>query len=693
MRRLASLGDDLARAPSHSVVDGVEVAYLYLLAVTVVLGWGGLTLGEFGHFSLGGLGLIGLAAAGAGYLVLCRAKSRLAVGWSRGALGLVPIVILGALLYTPPAEFIRGALDPGVYVNTGASIAQTGSIVIHDKDLAAMPPSARSTLFQGGQNPFADNRLVGFYVSDYERGEVVPHGFHLYPTYLAIAYALGGIWASLWATPIIALLGLVGFYLLARRLFCGAVAIVASAFLVANPGQIWFARYPAAENLVQLLLFGGLLAFVLMLDTGRRRFALLAGLSLGAVHLAKIEAVALPLALCGFFGFRWVTGGLSREHLFFLISYGGVFLHAFLHAVLISRIYAFDVAGDAVGARGLVLGAGVALVSLGVLVMGKRIAARVGNIDHIGRIASVCSAGLVLLLAGYAYYLRPRIGGSPALEGASSFAAAAGAMNRASYVVLGWYVSSMGLVLGPLGYATALVRERSGRTALILILAFVETLLFLSDMRITPLHFWAARRWLPVVFPAFALFTALFLWRLQLALGRRWPEVLLPAILSCIILISSLGGWLPFRGHTEYRGAVEQVSRLAEKIPDGAILLFADSDAGERLSAPLQFLFGHPSYILWEKAAGDDTANVLLTQWSKQGREVYLIRDSGARSAVDVARWGYVEESIGSFLIDWPEVLATTDRRPDFVGRFKVELYLYRVLPPQRYESGTAPRS
>src|SRR5262249_3913464 len=162
-------------------------------------------------------------------------------------------------------------------------------------------PTVRAALY-----PFPASRLPGLYLTtarfvglvpqewEVPADRVVPHGFHLYPAVLAFGWAVGEIRAELLVTPLLAPLGLAGFYLLARRLFGTGVATVAASLLAISPAEVWLARYPAAEILVQALLFGELLAFVAALETPSRALAALASAGLGAVHLAKIETFPLP---------------------------------------------------------------------------------------------------------------------------------------------------------------------------------------------------------------------------------------------------------------------------------------------------------------------------------------------------------------------------------------------------------------
>src|SRR5207302_6218548 len=59
-----------------------------------------------------------------------RQSDRRMMKWQRIALGL--IVLVAIVLFSRPAEMLRGALDSGVYVDTGIAIGRTGAILQHD---------------------------------------------------------------------------------------------------------------------------------------------------------------------------------------------------------------------------------------------------------------------------------------------------------------------------------------------------------------------------------------------------------------------------------------------------------------------------------------------------------------------------------------------------------------------------------
>ncbi|MBI3965326.1 MAG: hypothetical protein HY329_06795, partial [Chloroflexi bacterium] len=263
--------------------------------------------------------------------------------------GLVIVVSLGAV-YLNPSEHVLGGQDPGVYVVTGAIIAETGGIVIHDRELAELPPAARALLFPDPPVRFAEgSRQIGLYLTDSARGRVVPHGLHYYPAAIAVMVALGGLPWGLATGGLFTLLGVAMVGLAAKEAFGRATGLLAAALLSVNVAQVWFARYPAAEPLAQVQLWLGLFALTRLLrgsdrlPVGQQRLlAALAGWSLGLLLLTKVELVVVPAVVVGFLWYLGLTGRFRPAYWWLLAPYSAVALHALLHYGLIATWYVYS---------------------------------------------------------------------------------------------------------------------------------------------------------------------------------------------------------------------------------------------------------------------------------------------------------------------------------------------------------------
>lgn len=667
-------------------LDYLEVGYLLIFATVTLMAWAGFTLAEFGlDRPVPLLILAGIGGVVGAWWVL---RQRWRPVDLPAALGLCLPIVIGAVLYFPPDEWILGALDPGSYVNAGAAIARGGSIILHDPLLAALDPATRQALF-----PAPASRLPGFYLMFLHFSgiipdgfvvsatRVVPHGFHLFPSALAFGYAVGGIRAELLVPPVLAIGGLIGFYLLARRLFGTVVATLAVFFLAIGPAQVWFARYPDAEILAQLLLFGGFLAFVATIDRPNAWLSGLAGLALGSVHLDKIEMLPLPFLIAAFFAYQWLVGRFDRRWLWFVGIYAVLLIQAALHALLIANWYAATTLHNAVSLRlalvaavALVLALGGALAVLAVPGFHRRV---VGFLTHPNweRPLGVGLPLLIGLLAIYAYYVRP-LGSVPVPVSQMDSAQLHAMNNLQSFVRLGWYVTPIGLLLGTLGWIFIAHRERNRRAALPLLVIAVDTVLFLHNMEITPIHYWAARRWIPLVIPGFCLAAAYILVYLLPRSRQEISRAVVPFGLGLVMTFGLLGGTRPLLGYVEYRGAIQQLGTLAATFPSNGVVLFADGDAGQRFSVPLQYLFQRTSLVITSDRSMDRAAGQAARQWLAEGRPVYWVSTEKLPGPAEIGLQGQL---ISRRKISLPEKIATRDRAPGANGLFQQSLEIWRL--------------
>ena len=306
-------------------------------------------------------------------------------------------------------------------------------------------------------------RAAGFFVYEGElpRGRVTPQGLHLLPAWIALLSAVGGPAVGLFAVGLLGWLGVWSVGMLGRRLAGPWVGWLAIAFLALNGAQVWFARYSTAETVAQFLIWAGLFFFAVMHDPAsdaatRQRAAALTGLAVGQVALARLDFFLLgPLLL--YLVYLWIGRRWERRHTVLALALGLMLGHAALHALLIARAYVFDTGHErllrdsallalaslpflppevretflssprSALARplflpgGLSLGAGarlgleLALLSAGVAAL-LALRARAGLLRRLEealtrRRAPLLRATMVsiLLLAGYAYLVRPQI--------------------------------------------------------------------------------------------------------------------------------------------------------------------------------------------------------------------------------------------------------------------------------------------
>ena len=333
-----------------------QVLFVSVLLSVLLVSPVALFLAEIGLFSLAAVCVLAalygffmgwrLRRSGASWRIQCTPPDR----WE-GALW--ALVLVSLLLYGRPHETILGGADPGVYVNIGANLAQTGRLTIVDPLVADTPQAALGEFFREwpAASAVSYERFAAFFIVDSAAGLVVPRFFHLHPVWLALLYSVGGVWAELLLTPFWAAMGGVAVYLVIETLFSRRAGLVGLLLLTLCPLQLWFARYPTAEALTQFLIYGTIYATSLYLGNTQgpaRRpavFGLAAGLGWGALLLVRIDsfyygAVPLLIALLLLLNRRW-----TRRDLWFIAPWLLLTLQALLHALLIATAYATDLFG------------------------------------------------------------------------------------------------------------------------------------------------------------------------------------------------------------------------------------------------------------------------------------------------------------------------------------------------------------
>lgn len=542
--------------------------------------------------------------------------------WGWRDAGTLLLFLAIATLLAWPGEWVLGGQDPGVYVLIGTSIARTGGIILHNPSLASMPLQG-DFLFSSyiGQRWL----LPGFYLTDRESGRIIPQFLHLYPSWLALFDALGGVSATLLATPLFTLLGLLAFYFLVRRLVGRWAAPVAVTLLALNPAQIWFAREPGAESLTLALLLGGWYLFERALhEPARSDLAVLAGAALGQIALAKLEFLFLPLLLYGYLVARGLVIRTGMNEKAFLWTYSLFLVHALVHMALISWPYlqTFRTSLE----RSYLLPAWAWFFLLGLTLaglvlfyafrrpFGRLLLRLVGQEERIRRLLILL--GLLAVLYGAVLW--------PLLSPAQLYVEGEWKTNyhRQAFLRLLWYLSPVGLALAIVGLLGWLGRRLDGPSLPFFAAFALEGAIFVHSTMDYPSHFWMMRRYIPLVFPCLTLGMAAALYFLRWApLGRtvRRGGVGLLLGLQLLLLVQADA---PFASRYELAGMVETLAGLAERIPAQSPV-FVDH-FGAALATPLRFLyekeaFALPQPIPWEKLWR------LLREWPAEDGLAYLL--------------------------------------------------------------------
>ncbi len=649
---LSGLGVALAlKLPRATpALDWIEFAFVVGLIGLTLAVWLGVLLAELGVFSIITLGAI---LIGGGALAVIWTKRRpqglpQPIGLARPTrsdVALVGVLVIASVVYLRPHEFIFGAADAGVYVNMGATIARTGSLLIHDEEVAQLDRAAYPIVFR----EFPPNSPVRYYqfpaynLDESTPGQIIPQFFAAQAVSIALFTAVGGVPLGLYATPLWGLLGVAAVYFFTRRLIDRHTALLAAILLATLPNQGWFARYPTAEVLTQTCVFIGLYALTRWLSTDRPTggWGVLAGIWLGFLSLIRIDMIlvtgVLVLAVM-----LWISARRwSHAHTLFALAFGLSTAHAVVHALVWAWPYTLSTYESVfrvlLGARWPLWLAAGAVGVIG-LIGGARWLGRLGA-DHRARLERAVRLGAIVIMvaaAGYAYFLRPVLEAPKVIVNWYDSTDLI-QTNSENLVRVGWYLTPIGLAAALWGVCLMVWRKRSSAANLFVVIGLLSTGVYVINILNNPHQIYASRRYVSVVFPALVVWGAYGLtW-----LTRRGR---VPAIVAAIVVVSWWGGMVwqsrVIATQVDYANAWPTLRDFEHTLdPDSVVLMYdqATVGMGDVIGTPLHFLFDHPVFVL--RTADALTSGGLqadIARWRQAGRTVYVIGAANIRDCVGV---------------------------------------------------------
>ena len=611
-----------------------------------------------------------------GLALIARLRLRLGgVAPTRSVLVPAALIVLAATRFFPPSEYVIGGRDPGSYMNEGIVIAQRGPIVYEDPTVASVPEFARDLFFPSHQRAdYYGTRFMGFFIRDPSTGRVVGQFPHLLPASIAIGYGIDGLTGARRVIGLWAVLGVVAVYLAGARWLGRTAAAAAAALLALNVIQVWFGRYPNAEVVMQALLFAALLANARAhfdVQTGDRFFAAIAGVLLGLLVFLRfdtilaIAAVVSANALAGVRGYR--VSPPFAVTLATALVLGAWYLLGPMRAYATYPLeFVRNLAWHHIGMIGAGLAAATALV-----VLGQR---RQEFRRFIDRAVPSTLVIVVWVLAIYAFFFRTPEG-KLALENA-----------YALRMYATFYVTVPCLAAALAGYAL-ITRRRFWDDPAIVITITLFSLFFFYKIRIHAEHFWAARRFLPVILPGTLLLaSAAATWGLTHPSRRR--RLLSGAIGLVFIVLLGLHyarASAAVMHHVEYGGVIPHLEALAARIGDRDLLLVESRDSGSDahvLALPLAYIYDRHVLVL-NSAAPDLPTFAAFHAWALTRYQRLLFLGGGGTALVS-------QKSGASFLVDFrfdaPEYAATFNAYPTTLRQKKFDYGLY-VLTPQRTDA------
>ena len=602
-------------APSWPWPRGVA---LTAASGVLIAGTCGIALGVAGVF-----GAKSAAAAVAAATLALLAAGRFRVAWPFApaewieAVGFVVAVGLACAMFVGrPFEMLIGGRDATVYLIGGVALAQGGSFVIHDRgqpfigaeNMTKFYPvraAERSRFIR----PSVFVKYPGFYFVDPQRGELIAQGLPLFPALIGLFHAYGGLPAAFAAVSWIGVIAVACVFAAGASLFGAPAAFVGSVLLALDLAEIWAARYPVAEIVMQLLVFAAAAAYV-----RRDRFGeALGGALLGAALFARIEAVVVvvPALLLGVVGWRRRRSYVSASFWPpFLATAGAALAYALCLQPNYLRMAVIRLSAGETRLLRKLAGAPLEVVllliaTLAAAWMAIRLARRMNATpQRLGRMLGIA----VGLLAFYGYLIRPHL----------TFAYSG---EERTLVWLSWYVGPLVLVAGVAGFVWFLWSEASERTLFVATALLTLSALFLQFTFVNVIQIYMTRRYIPAVLPLVFL---CFGYLLHAIVRRRVGGALVARTIAALLLVAATYGVVSrsqhLYRHREYRDVSVDIANMAERLSGADLVLLSDPAARDLLGPALEFVYGIPTLSVHWKAYGQYRA--LIGRWLADGHRL-----------------------------------------------------------------------
>ena len=550
--------------------------------------------------------------------------------WRDHLVAALGVVFIGAITYwnvRHASEHLLINRDPGAYVNAGRWISQHGNLQVD----AAVGPFA-------GQ-PGLTFSSFGIYAS----GGVLSFQFaHLLSSLLALARDVGGDRFMFAAGPVLGGGALLAFFVAAWRLLRQPVVALASlvAFALLLP-QIAFSRDALSEIPLQLLLFTALWIFADRRSFRLPRVAFVAGLLLGMLQAARIDALVVLVGVAPLFAVMYLLAD-PRHRGAALRSAGacaigivpGVVL-GYVDVRLRSHQYLTDLRGQVKTLVAVTIASIIA--SLVLVVVGPAVARRIRRIpDWLGWAA----AALVAIVGFGMWFVRPHVqhlrrGAGPQVDAGRTYV-------ERSMTWLQWYLGPILLAAAIVAAALlvrALFRGRRWQAFAPVALLGPAAAGYLWRPNIATDQIWVMRRYL---FSALPLFTLLGFGLVAVLIRyrpRRLPRAL-PIAVALVIaaagIVSPLRALKPVPNNTEQR-SFPNVLRDTCRVTgdDAAIVVLRDASGPLTLLADwvpqtLRSWCDVPVAVMVPAADSGATLTQLAAGWKREGRRLWVVADADA---------------------------------------------------------------
>ncbi len=545
-----------------------------------------------------------------------------------------------------PSENIFGSFDSGMYFVTASHISAQGTYIMQ----ADWPPQAPELLKEywlgqnsaeaqrrNGPSPKYWNFIVGYFFLDQgERSGPVtipfPNG---YPTLLASALKVGGPSLAFCLNTIIHFTASALFGLLALRYLRQTQAAFAALLMLFFPLSVWSANHLYAEPLLILAWLSSILAW-----SYRDKMPIIAGILTGAGPglglLIKIDALlgALSFAILLFELRKRARFTLSALISFLLCAGWAAYSNtSFTKNYIKDTIYALwetsPIAQYPVIAA--LIFSFAMLIAL-TAINRKQISEYLNALQTKHLLTSYLNLTLKLIpwiliaIFAYLYFIRPNPN-SP-----DTFIFAGNGKETRSYreetfLRLSWFFSSIVLWISLIGSSLMILRIKKSWQIAFYSCGLFSLLFFAYDIRCNPTQPYCMRRFATYTNPLLLLGIVSGLISLfEIKKIKAASFLLAPLLIFAVAMFFTKG--VRIHQVSEMEGLFDELSVLAQELPDDGIVLIPKQSFLSNFSALLRFTFGKEVFNVESDKYSKDYVYAMQSYLSASHKPVYLFSTS-----------------------------------------------------------------
>lgn len=605
-----------------------KITSISLMTVTGIAAWSIplLISAMVGVYRAEYFGLLGWAITLIALIRLLRKPnllSQISFGISKWDFLLLCGLIASAYFYLAfPSESIYLRQDEGLYANHGIYIANHGRL-----DVVYPWPDDLDQIFHKGFK-----EIPGLYLT---KSSMTVQFAHLLPVWLAQAFSTFDYHGLFRLNAIFALLSLCIFYSLCRSIIPKGYAVIVTLFLAFNASQLWMARITLTEILTQLFIWSGLLALLVAHKNGKRRVAILAGIILGFSSLVRIDSFLLvPLIFLGPVIQQIADEKHSRELLHvwlsFFIGALPIFFLALAYYIFLSTPYFLALSSQLklIGILGY-LSFFLFLISI----KSKRWKKVRQIMIYKKNLFLIITGFFLVVFVIYAYFIRPYWEPYSLINNPGHILHGTRDYRENSLVNLSTYLSIPVIFIGVFGFFLTIwkvFQKQNLDLAPVMICFAGFSALYLWNPLISPFHFWAIRRFVPVVIPGFIFFAVTGMWVImnrQPNMNKFLKSTVLAIVVVYLIFFTIKTNKL-ILFFSENKGSFSQFIIFAEKLSANTLILSKGGPASHSWIAPLYMAFDrkvvplnfdvrHGAFALYRYSANQ----------SKEQRPAYILLD------------------------------------------------------------------